>query len=166
MQSKNTSKWVINITVRPRPIVRILCHIISNFGTGTILHLEALGSHVIVLNSLKDADELLEKRARIYSDRPHIPILKMWVALKLYSIIFDLACCNRMGWDVNVSLLHYNDDWRFHRKICQQNFRQDASHEYLPIQKKKVNELLQGLLETPYELEAHNKRYLFSSPSV
>ena len=42
-----------------------------------ILHFSVLGNHYIVLNSLEDAEELLEKRARIYSDRPVIPISKM-----------------------------------------------------------------------------------------
>ncbi|KAF8953632.1 hypothetical protein BDZ97DRAFT_1608491, partial [Flammula alnicola] len=34
-----------------------------------ILHASSLGNHFVVLNSLTDAEELLERRARIYSDR-------------------------------------------------------------------------------------------------
>jgi len=44
---------------------------------GSILHATALGTHVVVLNKLEDADELFKKRAKIYSDRPQYPILKL-----------------------------------------------------------------------------------------
>lgn len=44
---------------------------------GSIIHVEALGNHIIILNSLEDADELLDRRASNYSDRPHIPLLKL-----------------------------------------------------------------------------------------
>ena len=44
---------------------------------GDILHASSFGTHVVVLNNLKDAEELLEKRARIYSNRLFMPITKM-----------------------------------------------------------------------------------------
>ena len=44
---------------------------------GSILHASALGSHVVVVNKLEDAIELFERRARLYSDRPKYPILKL-----------------------------------------------------------------------------------------
>jgi len=48
------------------------------FGAiGSIIHATALGSHVVALNKREDADELLERRAVIYSDRPAYPILKL-----------------------------------------------------------------------------------------
>jgi len=44
---------------------------------GSILHASALGSHVVVVNKLEDAIELFERRARLYSDRPEYPVLKL-----------------------------------------------------------------------------------------
>ena len=44
---------------------------------GSIIHASALGTHIVVLNKLEDAVELLEKRATIYSDRPQVPIRKL-----------------------------------------------------------------------------------------
>ncbi|KAF9553641.1 cytochrome P450 [Agrocybe pediades] len=111
-----------------------------------ILHIEALGNHVVVLNKLEDADELLEKRASNYSDRPMIPIIKLF------------------GWEFNIALLGYNDQWRLHRKICQQNFRQAAAHKYHPLQIEKVHEMLQSLLERPKEFDDHNKILSISIP--
>jgi len=45
---------------------------------GDILHASAFGQHMVVINSRKIAEDLLEKRAKIYNDRPEIPIVDMW----------------------------------------------------------------------------------------
>ncbi len=34
-----------------------------------IIHADVMGSHIVILNSMKAANELLEKRSSIYSDR-------------------------------------------------------------------------------------------------
>ena len=43
---------------------------------GDIIHLEVLGTHIIVLNSIEATTDLLEKRSTIYSDRPRMPMVK------------------------------------------------------------------------------------------
>lgn len=40
---------------------------------GKIVHLDVLGQHIVVLNSLDAVNDLFEKRSRIYSDRPPFP---------------------------------------------------------------------------------------------
>jgi hypothetical protein len=45
--------------------------------TGDILHVSVFGNHVVVINSLKMAEEVFERRAQLYSDRPVIPILEV-----------------------------------------------------------------------------------------
>ncbi|KAH9480332.1 Cytochrome P450 monooxygenase 98 [Psilocybe cubensis] len=103
-----------------------------------ILHAEALGNHLLILNKREDAIELLEQRAKIYSDRPQMPIIKL------------------MGWEYNVALLSYGDEWRQHRRICQQNFNPQASLKYESIQMTKTHQFLQALLKTPKDYDAHN----------
>jgi len=44
---------------------------------GDILHASAFGNHVIVINSLKMAEEVFERRAQLYSDRPVIPVVEV-----------------------------------------------------------------------------------------
>ncbi|KAL0957037.1 hypothetical protein HGRIS_003137 [Hohenbuehelia grisea] len=44
---------------------------------GPVLHLTTLGKHTVVLNSVKAAHELLEKRSRLYSDRPQNPMTEL-----------------------------------------------------------------------------------------
>ena len=39
------------------------------FAGSDIIHLQAFGSHIVVVNSVKAANELFEKRSRIYSDK-------------------------------------------------------------------------------------------------
>ncbi|KAI6045800.1 cytochrome P450 [Pisolithus marmoratus] len=42
---------------------------------GSIMHLEVFGKHMIVLNSAQAANDLMDKRAAIYSHRPRMPML-------------------------------------------------------------------------------------------
>ncbi|KAF8158927.1 hypothetical protein K438DRAFT_1450456, partial [Mycena galopus ATCC 62051] len=44
---------------------------------GEVIHIEAFGNHMLIINSVKAAMELFEKRSRIYSDRPTIPMLSL-----------------------------------------------------------------------------------------
>ncbi|KAJ7658598.1 cytochrome P450 [Mycena olivaceomarginata] len=45
---------------------------------GDVVHAQVFGNHVVILNSLKAAvDLLVEKRAPIYSDRPTIPMISL-----------------------------------------------------------------------------------------
>ncbi|KAF8957569.1 cytochrome P450 [Flammula alnicola] len=111
-----------------------------------ILYASAFGNHIVVLNKREDADELFEIRSKMYSDRPVIPMVKM------------------MGWERNIALIPYGDDWRIHRKICQQNFRQEAAPKYHPIQLDKVKQFLRGLLESPERFEDHSKLFSVSIP--
>ncbi|PPQ81712.1 hypothetical protein CVT25_013442 [Psilocybe cyanescens] len=109
----------------------------------SILYAEALGNRIIILNSAKDADELLERpeRAKIYADRPIIPIIDI------------------MGWEINVAIMPYGDQWRRHRRIFQNNFNKKAIQNFEPVQTRKVRNLLQGLLGTPERFEAHSKMF-------
>ena len=42
---------------------------------GDVVHVNALGQHIIVLSSVQAAKELLERRSSIYSGRPCVPML-------------------------------------------------------------------------------------------
>lgn len=54
---------------------------------GDVVHVYALGKHIVVLNSVDAANELLDVRATIYSGRPVIPMLhdpKLYALSRLY----------------------------------------------------------------------------------
>ena len=42
---------------------------------GDVIHVHILGHHMVVLNSLRAAQDLLERRGSIYSDRPRFVLL-------------------------------------------------------------------------------------------
>ncbi|KAF8895094.1 cytochrome P450 [Infundibulicybe gibba] len=102
-----------------------------------ILYVEALGNHIIILNSREAAADIMERRAAIYSDRPSIPMLEL------------------MGWSDSTPLLPHENLWRRHRRLFQQIFRKDAVVLYDLIERRKVSQMLRGLLETPDDLQAH-----------
>lgn len=105
----------------------------------SILHAEVAGNHIVILNSVKDAKELLERRSQIYSDRPRIPMAEI------------------TGWDFSVVLMPYGDKWRMARKICQQNFRKDAVARFEATHTRKINDMLRALLSTPQDFALHSR---------
>ncbi|TFK73308.1 cytochrome P450 [Pluteus cervinus] len=109
-----------------------------------IFHLEALGQHIIVLNDIDDAIELMEKRSSLYSDRPHMPLLSL------------------MGMDINAGLLPYGDVWRQHRKVYQQGFRKEIVGSYHPIINEKCTKFLQRMMAQPEGLKEHSEFYTAS----
>ncbi|KAF7374575.1 Cytochrome p450 [Mycena sanguinolenta] len=104
-----------------------------------IVHASALGQHVVVVNSVKTAIEIFEKRAHMYNGRPVLTMLEL------------------MDWDFSFAFIPGGDKWREYRKIFHQHFRQDASRNHRPIQMKKVHLLLQELLSSPEEFREHLK---------
>ena len=42
---------------------------------GDIVHVQAFGKHVVILNSIEAVEDLLEQKSAIYSDRPRFPLL-------------------------------------------------------------------------------------------
>ncbi|KAF9483583.1 cytochrome P450 [Pholiota conissans] len=106
---------------------------------GPIMHFRSFNKHMIVLNTVDDAIEIMEKRSNNYSDRPYIPMIDM------------------IGWTFATGLKPYGPEWHAHRRFMQQTFKATASLQYRPIQTEKVNDMLYGLLETPEDFMAHIK---------
>ena len=48
---------------------------------GDIVHLNVLGQHIVILDSVEAVKELLDRRSAIYSDRPHMPMVMDLCAL-------------------------------------------------------------------------------------
>ncbi|KAJ7367004.1 cytochrome P450 [Mycena albidolilacea] len=106
---------------------------------GDIVHAQAFGNHILILNSVKVAMELLEKRARIYSDRPALPMIPL------------------TGLEFNLAVMPHGEKWRQYRRLFHQHFRRDAIAAYHPIQLRKIHNLLRDLLATPESFVEHAK---------
>ncbi|KAI0800119.1 cytochrome P450 [Fomes fomentarius] len=94
---------------------------------GDIVHLDALGRHIIILGSQEAIFEILEKRAAKYSDRPP-------------SAMSDL---------LGYGLLNYGDQWRKQRRRYYRFLGPTAVSRYYPLLENQTQRLLQHLLKQP-----------------
>ncbi|KIJ62862.1 hypothetical protein HYDPIDRAFT_30008 [Hydnomerulius pinastri MD-312] len=106
---------------------------------GDLLYVEIFGQKLLILNSEKVAEELLDKRSQNYSDRPQVPMVTL------------------MGWGFTMGLLPYGPIWRKHRKVMHQALNLQAVLNYRHIQLNKVRQLVWNILQAPDEMEAHLK---------
>ncbi|KAF9069316.1 cytochrome P450 [Rhodocollybia butyracea] len=83
--------------------------------------------NMLIINHARVAIDLLEKHARIYSDRPMTQVMKL------------------CGFNDILSLEKYSDKWRGNRRLFQQNFRQSASRRFYPAQYRKIHQYLRDL---------------------
>ncbi|KAH7012954.1 cytochrome P450 [Ilyonectria destructans] len=90
------------------------------------------GTHpTVVINDCWTANELLDKRANIYSSRPH------------FILIGDLLDSTT----TNQTMLPYGDTWRLHRKIMHGAVGSQAVRSYRSFQANESKLLAQDLLE-------------------
>ncbi|KAF9077447.1 hypothetical protein BDP27DRAFT_1208940 [Rhodocollybia butyracea] len=92
---------------------------------------------MLILNTAQVAIDLLEKRARIYSDRGMTNMAKL------------------SGSESVFSLQRYSDKWRGNRKFFQQHFRKSACSRFYAAQYKKIHQFLHNLMDVPEEFMHH-----------
>ncbi|KAF8585121.1 cytochrome P450 [Ramaria rubella] len=107
---------------------------------GDIVHLTAAGEHIIILNSARAAFDLLEKRGKIYSDRPASVMVKM------------------VGLDKTWVLLPYGDTLRQFRRLGRQSMGMHAIGEYKLVQEEEARFLAKAVIDSPNDLIDHIKR--------
>ncbi|TFK41796.1 cytochrome P450 [Crucibulum laeve] len=106
-----------------------------------MVHLAVGGTSLVVINSAKVANDLLEKRSSIYSDRPEFPMV-----------------CGLMGWEWLMALLPYGEKWREQRRLFQQHFHPSNTAVYEDTVVEYVYEFLSDILDTPQDFLTHVRR--------
>ncbi|KAH9022743.1 cytochrome P450 [Lactarius deliciosus] len=106
------------------------------------MYLSALGQPILVLNSLKAASELLDRRANIYSGRP-----RLIMAQEIISGGLMFALLN-----------HVDDRWRRSRRASYQALTKAAVRGYHNVLRKEGVLLASALLANPVALEKHFQR--------
>ncbi|KAI9442829.1 cytochrome P450 [Lactarius psammicola] len=101
-----------------------------------ILHLEFFGTHLVILNSEKASNDLLEKRSSIYSDR----------------CVHAMSNCTVNS---GLSFFPYGSKWREWTKALYTHVQPAVVHRYHPIQVKAARQLLCNLLDTPQHFLKH-----------
>ncbi|KAG1756030.1 cytochrome P450 [Suillus lakei] len=106
---------------------------------GDISHVEVLGQHTVVLNSVKTAMDMLDKKSSIYSDRPVLPMAGELV-----------------GWKHILGLSPYGDRFRRYRKNFHRAIGSRAALDiYNPIEEIETRRFLKCVLTKPDQLQEH-----------
>ncbi|KAH9022741.1 cytochrome P450 [Lactarius deliciosus] len=106
-----------------------------------VMYLSALGQPILVLNSLKAASELLDRRGAIYSARPRLIMAQEIIS---GGLLFGF--------------LNVDDRWRRSRRAAHQGLTKAAVRNYHSILRKEGVLLTSALLVDPGALEKHFKR--------
>ncbi|QRV92069.1 cytochrome P450 family protein [Ceratobasidium sp. AG-Ba] len=96
--------------------------------------LNFFGQTTIILNSMKAAHELLDRRSAIYSDRPELPMLSLP----------SLVDCSKF-----TGFARYGERWRNQRRITHAVLHKKASEQLWPIILKQSRLAAQRLLKNP-----------------
>ncbi|KZT11606.1 cytochrome P450 [Laetiporus sulphureus 93-53] len=98
---------------------------------GDIIYLQVFSQPLVVLNSATVAQDLLDKRSAIYSDRPRL-------------VMAELS-----GYDQIFSLQPYGNYWKAQRKLVAHGFNQSTVPRYWPTQENEARKLVQDILADP-----------------
>ncbi|EGN94699.1 hypothetical protein SERLA73DRAFT_187753 [Serpula lacrymans var. lacrymans S7.3] len=109
---------------------------------GDVVYVQVLGQGMLVLNSMRAARDLLEKRSAHYSDRPRL-----------------VALGELMGWELVLTQMPYGDRFKRHRRLFQDHFSRSMVQSFRPIQTQEVHNLLNGLITRPEWFQTHVRRF-------
>ncbi|KAJ7693906.1 cytochrome P450, partial [Mycena rosella] len=100
---------------------------------GGIFAFRVFNRQIVVINSVSTATDLLDKRARVYSDRP------------------DMAMIPLLGWGFDLAFMRFQDPrYRPHRKIVAQQFSRRLQ-KFEEVQQAECHQLILSLLEKPWD---------------
>ncbi|KAM6501984.1 Cytochrome P450 [Amanita muscaria] len=109
---------------------------------GPVVYLKTYGQPLMILNSYKTANALLEKRSAIYSGRQ-----RMAMADEL------------MGWDWDFLHMTYSERWRKHRRVFAQSFQSRSIPGYHPIIRRAALQLVYNFSVNPGRISNHLRHF-------
>ncbi|KAG2126531.1 cytochrome P450 [Suillus clintonianus] len=105
---------------------------------GDLFLVRILDQEAVVINSQHVAEALMDKRSRIYSDRPY------------------LATVEPFGWSaVTFGFTGYNDEWRLSRRLFHQTFRPSSALKFRPMQISRARDMIVNLIDDPQHYHSH-----------
>ncbi|KAI9566800.1 cytochrome P450 [Boletus coccyginus] len=108
---------------------------------GGLVYANLIGKDFVIINSIKVARDLLERRSAIYSERPYIPSNELF------------------GMDFNSGLLPYGTTWRLHRKMFNTALNKETSCQYKPMALCKARQLVENILDVQEDFARHCKTF-------
>ena len=138
-----------------------------------------MGSHVIILNSIKAAQDLLDRRTTIYSDRYDqirwsydraarlYHVLIQYTLQTPYGFVAETVCLIdvfvasvltyplRLNMDFNIAFMPYGPTWRHLRREFHINFILTEMEVSRPFEQRAVHRLLRNFLSSPNDFSKH-----------
>ncbi|KAG2356965.1 cytochrome P450 [Suillus spraguei] len=111
---------------------------------GDLVFVRILNEEIVVVNSQKIAEDLLDKRSRIYSDRPYLATLEPY------------------GLSISFAFLGYGDEWRRCRRLFHQTFRSESAVKFRPMQITRAREMVANLFDDPRHYHNHFETFSLS----
>ncbi|KAJ6623187.1 cytochrome P450 [Mycena sp. CBHHK59/15] len=111
---------------------------------GPIVHLRVLGQSIIVLNDVNYAAEMLDKKSRIYSNRPNL-----------------VMGGELVGWDQGPALIQFGKKWSDYRRLMAQflGTRSKIDTSYGHILETATQDFLHTVLRRPNLWVDHARRF-------
>ncbi|KAJ7622192.1 cytochrome P450 [Roridomyces roridus] len=94
---------------------------------GDVMYLKLPGMSIVVLDSLQAAEDLLEKRSAIYSDRPIFPLYELF------------------GWTSTLTMMPYGKKFTQYRQMHHAYLNRQRCLDYHPIQLDEARTLVKNL---------------------
>ncbi|KIK81857.1 hypothetical protein PAXRUDRAFT_832577 [Paxillus rubicundulus Ve08.2h10] len=111
---------------------------------GNVIFLRLFGRDIVVLNGAQVAEELLEKRSKIYADRPTWPMADL------------------IGRQDNVGFTYYSEKLRTSRKLLHSGLGPQTKAAWAPMLEEQTLTLLKQLMESSEDWESLLKRHVAS----
>ncbi|KAH8662040.1 cytochrome p450 monooxygenase [Xylariales sp. PMI_506] len=96
-----------------------------------VIYTNVLGQHMVCLNSVKAATELLDRRGANYCDRPRFALFEV------------------MGWGLTLTFLRWGPQFKLHRRLFQNTFTQSNIKSFRPIQLHEARKATRSLVKNP-----------------
>ncbi|KAH7903031.1 cytochrome P450 [Hygrophoropsis aurantiaca] len=109
-----------------------------------LLPLSTFGRDVVVVNGARAAEQLLEKRSKIYADRP------TWSMIDL------------IGRQNNVGFTYYGERLKASRKVLHAALNPRTRCQWAPLLEEGTSTVLRHLLDSPHDWERHVKMHVAS----
>lgn len=125
-----------------------------------VIHIKVLGQHMICLNSVKAATDLLDRRGSNYCDRPRFTLFEVYVMTITQALVRYgkqaqgtrykmLTIHNSMGWGFTLTFLRWGPRFKLHRRLFQTTLNKTALKIFRPMQTSEVRRAVRSLLTDP-----------------
>lgn len=103
-----------------------------------VLHMNVAGQSIIIVNSVKAATDLFDKRSSLYSSRPRFPMVNELI-----------------GFDWLFGFMPYGKEWKERRQLFVQQFHPLNASNHQPTEMDFTHKMLYQLLQTPEDFMSH-----------